>query len=374
MSEYEGPDIRAGGDLEGTGRHGGWTEWADIRGALTGAVPMPELFARTDGRFTFYPSKVNALLGFSETGKSLVVQAAAVEQIAAGERVVYLDHESDAVSVVSRLVSLGADTDDLEARLFYTNPEGALAGEERDAFLEILDGLAPTLIVVDGLTAAMESQGLEVNSNRDAATIFRTYLRPMCACGAAVVLIHHLPKGGGSGGHGLGAATLKNLVRGLQLEIADGGSHTPGKGGHSHLKISKDSDGGVRMFSNGNRWATFETSSTATGEEDAYGRPLFRTEWSLKAPGEDRPDGLATHCMAAISNYIEHAEGPVSKREIEDTDDLGAGYKRKTRRDALTALEAGGYIIRTKADKGKSAGYSHVKSYEDPIPGGSQPI
>jgi len=367
MSDYDGPDIRAGGGLEDEGgAHGGWGQWADIRAALTGSVPMPDVFTRTDGRCTFYRGKVNALLGYSETGKSLVAQAAVVEAIAAGEHVVYLDHESDAPSVVSRLVSLGANPDNLETRLHYMNPEGLLSGEEAEVFLEYLDNLMPALIIVDGLTAAMESQGLEVNSNRDAATIFRTYLRPMTRCDAAVVLIHHLPKGGSNGGHGLGAATLKNLVRGLQLEVStsDKDRHTPGRHGRSRLEIAKDSDGGVRMFAHRQTWAVFETSSTPTGTEDAYGRPLFSTEWALKVPGEGLEDG-PTGCMEAVSHYMEAAGEPVSLRNIEDAD-LGAGFSRDTRRWAVRCLEEAGNITKPETGKGKSAAYSVVTPYREP--------
>lgn len=358
-TEYAGPDIRAGGGLEDTtGAHGGWSKWADIGSALTGQVPMPEVFLRADGRATFYRGQVNALLGYSESGKSLVAQAATVAEIEAGRNVVYLDHESDVVSVVARLVALGANPDHLEPRLHYMNPEGDLTPAEAEVFLEYLERLEPALVVVDGLIAAMEAQGLEVNSNRDAATIFRTYLTPLTMCGAAVVLIHHLPKGGSSGGHGLGAGTLKNLVRGTQLEVttADKTRHTPGRKGKSTLTIAKDSAGGVRMFGTGNKWATFETESTPTGETDRYGRPLFRTAWSLEVA---TPWHGPTGCMEAVSRFIENAGEPVSQRAVLAAD-LGSGFTDATRKDALDKLEAGGYIASGAAGKGKSAGYLHA--------------
>lgn len=375
MSDYKGPDIRAGGGLEDEGgAHGGWSKWADIRSALGGEVPMPEVFPRSDGRATFYRGQVNALLGFSESGKSLVAQAATVAEIAAGGHAVYLDHESDAVSVVSRLVSLGADPDDLETRLHYMNPEGSLSGEEAEVFLDYLANLGPGLVVVDGLIAAMESQGLEVNSNRDAATIFRTYLTPLTLCGAAVVTIHHLPKGGPNGGHGLGAGTLKNLVRGTQLEVStsEKSRHTPGRFGKSVLSITKDSAGGVRMFGNGGKWAVFETSSSPTGAEDSYGRPLFRTEWTLRVPGEGLEDG-PTECMEAVSRFIEAEGEPVSERAVLAAN-LSADYTKRTRLWALEVLEAGGYIAAGSKGPGKSAGYLHALAYRKPEDGATAPV
>lgn len=368
MSDYDGPDIRAGGGLEDEGgAHGGWSRWVDIRAALEGSVPVPEVFTRTDGRHTFYRGQVNALVGESEGGKSLIAQAAVVESIAAGGHVVYLDHESDAVSVVARLVSLGADPDDLETRLHYMNPEGSLTGEEAEVFLEYLDNLGPALIIVDGLTAAMESQGLNLNDNKDAAAVFRTYLNPMCGCGAAVVVIHHVTKANDSRGtYGLGAVTLKNLVGGAQygVETSEDTRHAMGRFGTSHLVIHKDRAGGVRMFATGKRWATFSTESTATGDEDAHGRPLFRTSWALRAPGEGLEDG-PTACMEAVSRFLEAEGGAVSQRAVYAAD-LGAGFGEPTRRWALKELEAGGYISKGKDAKGKSSGWSHVTAYRKP--------
>lgn len=369
MSDYDGPDIRAGGGLEDEGKaHGGWARWVDIRAALEGSVPVPEVFERTDGRATFYRGQVNALVGESEGGKSLIAQASAVAEIEAGGHVVYLDHESDAVSVVSRLVSLGASPDHLEARLHYMNPEGVLSGEEAEVFLEYLDNLGPALIVVDGLTAAMESQGLNLNDNKDAAAIFRTYLNPMCGCAAAVVVIHHVTKANDSRGtYGLGAVTLKNLVGGAQygVETDEESRHAPGRFGTSRLVIHKDRAGGVRMFATGKRWATFSTESAPTGEDDAHGRPLFRTAWALRVPGEGLEDG-PTACMEAVSRYIEAEGEPVSQRAVIAAD-LGAGYGEPTRKWALRELEAGGYISKGAGAKGKSSGWSHVTAYRAPV-------
>jgi len=363
-TDYEGPEIVAGGGLIEEGEaHGGWSRWVDIRSALAGAVPMPEVFLRSDGRPTFYRGQVNALVGESEGGKSLIAQAAVVAELEAGGHVVYLDHESDAVSVVSRLVSLGADADTLETHLHYMTPEGLLTPAEAEGFLAYLENLAPALVIVDGLTAAMESQGLNLNDNKDAAGIFRTYLNPMCECGAAVVVIHHVTKASdGRGTYGLGAVTLKNLIGGAQygVETSDDSRHAPGRFGTSRLVIHKDRAGGVRMFAAKRAWATFATQSTATGAEDAHGRPLFRTTWELRVPGEGLEDG-PTGCMEAVSRFIEAAGEPVSQRDVFAAD-LGAGYGEPTRKWALRELEAGEYITKGKGPKA----YAHAAPYRAP--------
>jgi energy-coupling factor transporter ATP-binding protein EcfA2 len=351
MSEpYEGPPITTGGGLEdATEAHGGWSRWVDMADALHGRVPMPEVFSRSDGRFTFYRGQVNAVIGESESGKSLLVQAACMQVLEAGGHVVYFDHESDAVSVSARMVALGATTDALEGRFHYMNPEGRLTPAEWEVLGEALATIGPDLIAVDGLTAAMEAQGLEVNSNRDAATIFRTYLNPLTECDAAVATVHHVTKGGvrGQNTHGLGAGTLKNLLGGAMYEVdtEEKNRHAPGRFGSSRVTIQKDRAGGVRMFAAKKVWATFATTSKPTGEDDEHGRPLFTTEWALRVPGEGLEDG-PTGCMEAVSRYLEAEGGNVTTTAIYGAD-LGAGFGKDTRKWALQVLEGGGFATST---------------------------
>jgi hypothetical protein len=367
-TDYEGPPITTGGGIEDeTETHAGWSGWVDIGRALKGQVPMPEVWARTDGRHTFYKWQVNAVIGESESGKSLLVQAACVDVLKAGGHVVYLDHESDAVSVAHRMIALGASRDDLETRFHYLNPEGPLTPPVQAQLIEALEAIGPELVAVDGLTAAMEGQGLEVNSNKEAATLFRIYLDPITECGAAVVVIHHVPKGGtkGQNSHGLGAVTLKNLLGGAMYEVdtEDKKRHAPGRYGTSRVTIKKDRAGGVRMFSKGNVWAAFTTASTPTGEDDEWGRPLFTTEWALKVPGEGL-EGGPTKCMEAVSRFLEAEGGEVTMTTIYEAD-LGAKYARETRKRALESLEAGGFTSSTSGPRNAHL-WSSVGPYRKP--------
>ena len=367
-TDYEGPPLTIGGGIEDeTEAHDGWSGWVDIGGALRGQVPMPEVWARTDGRFTFYKGQVNAVIGESESGKSLLVQAAAVDVLNAGGHVVYLDHESDAVSVAHRMIALGAKREALETHFHYLNPEGSLTSAVQVRLAVYLGGYCPELIVVDGLTAAMEGQGLDVNSNVEAATIFRIYLNPLAECGAAVVGIHHVPKGGtkGQNSHGLGAVTLKNLLGGAMYEVdtEDKNRHAPGRHGSSRVTIKKDRAGGVRMFSKGNTWAAFTTESTPTGEDDDWGRPLFTTAWALRVPGEGLEDG-PTGCMEAVSRFLEAEGGDTTMTAVYQAD-LGARFGKDTRKWALQSLEGGGFAT-SRAGGGNAILWTSVGPYREP--------
>jgi len=367
--DYEGPDIRTGGGFEAEGgAHGGWTRWADMTAALDGAVPVPEVFPRTDGRASFYRGKVNAVVGESEGGKSLLVQAACAQALGDGESVVYLDFEDTPISVAHRLRSLGVEADAIATRFHYIQPEGFLPASECEALLEALDLIGPAIVVVDGLTACMESLGLETSSNKDAATVFRVLLNPLTECGAAVITIHHVTKANdGRGTYGLGAVTLKNLIGGAQygIETEEATRHAPGRCGASTLTIHKDRGGGVRVWARSKMWATFETDSKPTGEVDTFDNPTYRTTWALKVPGESW--GGPTACMEAISRHLVAEGESLSLRAIHAAD-LGAKFGKDIRTNALGLLVANGHVskIGKGGTKGTSAGYLSAKPYREP--------
>ena len=55
------------------------------------------------GSCLFYPGLTHSVHGESESGKSLIVQAECARLVNAGQRVLYLDFESDQQSVLDRL-------------------------------------------------------------------------------------------------------------------------------------------------------------------------------------------------------------------------------------------------------------------------------
>jgi hypothetical protein len=78
--------------------------------ALWDATPTartPDYLHHTDGAAMFYAGLTHSVHAPSESGKSWLVQYAAVERLLAGERVLYLDFERDAREVLGRLRSLG---------------------------------------------------------------------------------------------------------------------------------------------------------------------------------------------------------------------------------------------------------------------------
>jgi hypothetical protein len=190
-------ELEAAG-IESEGREPSTWAPVDLSDAWAGVdVPGPEIFARTDGVFLLYRGRTHAFQGESESCKSWAAQIAAVEVLAAGGRVLYIDFEDDGPGVVSRLRSLGAAATD---RFVYLHPEepvedgkGRITAGGID-FSTVLRGAPYDLVIVDGVTEAMTTEGLDLLSNADIAVWNRRLPKRLAATGAAVVCIDHVTK------------------------------------------------------------------------------------------------------------------------------------------------------------------------------------
>ena len=128
--------------------------YADIGAVLDGKVERIEPTAggvRTDGLRLLYAGKVNGLIGDPEQGKSLVAAGMALDTLQEGGSVlcVDLDHNG-AVAVVQRLMSLGADAQQLrDPELFrFAEPDDS---REMDAIVADAAAREAALVIVDSL-------------------------------------------------------------------------------------------------------------------------------------------------------------------------------------------------------------------------------
>lgn len=280
--EEVGSDV--GSDVPPHAEDEGPTTWEpqDVVAALrSGGPPPPEVLAHARGHRLLYAGRMNALFGPPESLKSLAAQAAGTEVLAVGGDVLYVDYEDDAGSVGARLVALGATEDAIAAHLVYVRPDEALVdGRGRWTraglrFLALVTERPWRLAIVDGITEAMTTEGLEVNENADAATFARRLLRPLADAGAAVVAIDHQPKNAGETGRyalgsqhklaGLtGAAYRFEPVR--PLGRPDGTEEVVG---WSKVTVSKDRPGYVRGKSREGHVGLFRVTAWPDGTLDA---------------------------------------------------------------------------------------------------------
>ncbi len=66
-------------------------------------TPDTRVLARKDGFHLFYRGRVNNLIGESESGKTWVALLAVVQEIKAGNKVVFVDYEDSITALLVRL-------------------------------------------------------------------------------------------------------------------------------------------------------------------------------------------------------------------------------------------------------------------------------
>ncbi|MBK9180963.1 MAG: AAA family ATPase [Acidimicrobiales bacterium] len=178
------------------------TSWAavDLTDALDGGdLPGPAVLARSDGTNLLYRGRVHWFMGESESCKSWAAMAGAAQVVAAGGRVLWVDFEDDERGVVARLYALGLTREQIAAHFVYVRPDEPLAdrhGLPTGAAVDLAGHLAQPwdLVVIDGVTEAMVTEGLDLMSNADVARWMRALPRRFAEQGAAVVCIDHVTK------------------------------------------------------------------------------------------------------------------------------------------------------------------------------------
>jgi hypothetical protein len=178
------------------------TTWhpIDLTDAVAGKdIPPPTRWERTDGLRLIYDARVHWFQGESESCKSWAAQIIAADELKAGHDVLYIDFEDDDRGVVSRFLALGVPAHLILAHLIYIRPDEALRDRQdrwTDAGLDFETIAAGTysLVIVDGVTEAMTTEGLELISNADIARWMRLIPKRLAAKGAAVIVIDHVTK------------------------------------------------------------------------------------------------------------------------------------------------------------------------------------
>jgi hypothetical protein len=210
--------------------------------------PEPTILRRADGHHIFYAGKINALFGESESGKTWIALEAVRQELEKNNTVFYLDFEDSVRGIYNRLNTLGADLKHFKTFL-YSNPSEPLTQGAREALLTRIDEYKPSLIVVDGVNAAMNVMGLDLEKNKDATSFSQEVLRPMRLHNAAIITIDHVTKSKDNrGNYAIGAQAKRADIDGcavaVEVEIAFG----RGIDGALALKVTKDRPGFVRAI------------------------------------------------------------------------------------------------------------------------------
>lgn len=329
----------------------------------------PSLMPRTDGVCLIYRGLTHSFHGESESGKSLILQLEIVRLVGIGERVLFIDFESDAASVVARLVEFGADPAALRERFVYIRPEVKPDTTEAElaAWLDVLRGRF-ALAVVDGVTDSLGMFGYSTKDNDEVSTWARELPRRIAAkTGAGVAQIDHVTKDAESRGRfAIGGQAKLSGLTGAAYTVEVLRPLGRGLRGVVVLRVGKDRPGFIRGHAGPMR-AGDRTQEVARVIVDSTGPvPTFTVEpWkghdaTAGAPGRWRPTAL----MEALSKALEAAEKPLSFRALDGVVRGKADHKRT----ALVELEDGGHIAITRTSRGNH--HRSLKPYrqtDDPL-------
>lgn len=344
--------------------------WApiDLTAILDGSYqpPTPELFTRSDGVSLFYRGETHSFHGEPESGKSLIMQIEAARLLSHGEPVLYVDFESDAGAIVSRLLLFGASAQDVANGFTYVHPEAyfrpattsghdtLVTRTERLAYRGLLSH-PYSLAILDGVTSALVLAGGESKDN-DAITKWSWEVpnRIAHATGAAVVMIDHVSKSAERRGRfAIGGQAKLATVTGAAyiVEIRRPLGH--GLRGVAEIRCAKDRPGQVREHCGPWRHEDRTQIAAIVTVDSRTTPPVVNVD-----PPTERPGFYPSTFMEKISRFLEDGHEKVTTTEIEKSVD-GKGTRI---RDALKFLAQGGYIQVTEGPRNSKC-HSLVKPY-----------
>jgi hypothetical protein len=255
-------------------------EPVNLDDALRGVdVPPPTMLTRSDGVNLVYAGRTHQFVGESESCKTWAALLCVKQILETPDgRVLWVDFEDDDRGIVSRLLSLSCDRTAIKQRFTYIRPDEALSDKYGQptsgnlAFGLALHGQTFDLAVVDGVTEAMTTEGLDLMSNADIAKwIRRVPKRIIRETGAAVVVIDHVTKSTeGRGRYAIGGQHKLSGLTGAaytfdvtkRLSRATGGVPVEGA---VKITVNKDRPGHVRGHSKGDNVGVLELVSYPDG-------------------------------------------------------------------------------------------------------------
>jgi len=239
---------RGGVDVE----RAGWLA-VDLTDVIDGTeeILKPELGRRQDGIPLLYCGKEHSIASEPECGKTWFAVMQVGDVLQRGGKVLYIDFEDDARTIVGRIKSIGLLTSRLkpEAGQFrYVRPEGRYHDTWLVELLDFGGNRHVDLVVLDGVTEGMALFGLDPLKQGDAATWRQVLIKPALNVGAATLATDHLVKDKENrGGYAIGAQHKLAGLNGVQFLLEQVNPFGRGLKGRSKVLVSKDRNGWLRQ-------------------------------------------------------------------------------------------------------------------------------
>jgi hypothetical protein len=289
-------------------------------------MPTPTVLRRTDGEALFYSKEVHTLAGESGVGKGWIALEAASQEIRKGRRVVYIDFEDGPASITARLRAIGVDLSDIASNFAYVRPEVPLTTSDATATLDhTLDTLMPRLVVIDGVTEAMQLHGLDPNNNPDAAKFLMMFPRRIAdhPCEPAVVLIDHVTKERDrKARYALGAQHKRAGSAVTYMVEAKRPIERGRDDGLVRISVAKDRHGAVQRFGAGSSMPKPVAEMHVAANSDGT-RVTIRLE-----PSGSTSSASSTRIRDSIHRYLNDHPGASQNRIVDDVAGNTAAKRR----------------------------------------------
>ncbi|HSG61297.1 MAG TPA: bifunctional DNA primase/polymerase, partial [Pseudomonadales bacterium] len=210
--------------------------------------PPPSMLRREDGNCLLYAGKINAIFGESESGKTWLALEAIRQELEKNNIVFYIDFEDSARGILNRLKTMRVPTE--KFKFFrYANPDTDLEAGIGELMRTEIMAYLPTLIVVDGVNAAMNLLGLDLEKNKDATEFSRRVLKPLRIGGAGILTIDHVTKSKDNrGNYAIGAQAKRADIDGAAFAVSVAMPFGRGIDGALDITCTKDRPGFVRAI------------------------------------------------------------------------------------------------------------------------------
>jgi DnaB-like helicase N terminal domain len=338
------------GRIQGNGQKAERSSWSpvDLAPVLDGTwqPPHPTVGKRSDGKGVLYPGKTHTGIGETEAGKGWFALSGAVDEMADGNHVVYVDFEDDEAGVVGRLLTMGISPRMIDEHFEYIHPEHPLKGRHLEAFLALLHDRQPTLVLLDGVTEAMVLHGLDPLDNVDISTFNTSVVTQLTATGAAELSLDHVVKNGENRGkYALGGVHKLNIVSGASYILENRHPFGIGIKGVSSVKIAKDRPAQLRVNALPSRnnlywFGDLVLDSHGEGYADVCVFPPIQHQESSADERDDEP----TEHMERVAKHLAE-QGHVDSKELIET---GVKGRATEIRKALNLLIVRGFVSKKR--------------------------
>lgn len=215
--------------------------------------PPPEVLERIDGPALLYRGKISSIAGQPEAGKGWFAILACAQEMLKKNNVVYVDFEDTPEGILRRFLQIGVPTWVLRRRLTLITPDIAFepGGASSRSWWASFVGINPSLVILDGLTAALALQAMDGNDNSEVVKWFQLMphriIKNLSASRPAVLIVDHLPKQTEKDNRAaLGAGQKLAQITGSQFIAVAVKTFSMKRAGTTKIEVTKDRPAQVR--------------------------------------------------------------------------------------------------------------------------------